>query len=323
MSAKGLLALCCCFVTSLVGCGGHGGSGDMAVPDLAVPDLTMPDLAVPDLTMPDLAVPDLTMPDLAMADLAMPDLTMPDLAMPDLAPGAPDMDPAPRTVVSLEFDDGWADQGDALALLAAHGFHATYYIISGKVGASGYFTLAQIAALAAAGHEIGGHTVTHPDLTSLTTDEARSEICDGRAALQSWGYSPISFAYPFGAANAGVEQLVAECGYDNARGVGGIVQEQNCPDCPTAESLPPLDPYYLRTPGSVRVDNTLGDLEVRVTQAEAGGGWVHIVMHHVCDGCDTYSVSKDTLGAFLDWLAPRRAQGTVVLPVAAAMKLHL
>src|SRR3954467_14869323 len=83
---------------------------------------------------------------------------------------------ADRTVVSLTFDDGWDDQMLARPILAAHGMKATFFIISGKVDQPGRLTLTQIRALAGDGHEIGGHTVSHPDLTSLSVGQARSEI---------------------------------------------------------------------------------------------------------------------------------------------------
>ena len=59
---------------------------------------------------------------------------------------------------------------------------------------------------------------------------------------------------------------------------------------------------------SVRAEHTLADIEASVTHAEnAGGGWVPILMHHVCDGCATNggSISPSILSAFLDWLAAR------------------
>lgn len=322
MGTNGLLSLSACWwVASLCGCGcgGHATKADMGTPDLAIPDLTMPD-AIPEMgARTDMAVPP---PDMGIPDMNIRDLLVSMDSSPTVDMSRPDLAPAPHTIVSLEFDDGWADQSNALDLLSAHGFHATFYIISGKVGAQSYFDRDQIAALAAAGHEIGGHTLTHPDLTTLTADQARSEVCDDRTTLQSWGYDPISFAYPYGAANASVEQIVADCGYQTARGVGGVVQDDACGSCPAAESLPPQDPFYLRTPGSARINTSLAMLEGYVTQTEMnGGGWVHIVMHHVCDGCDTYSISRETLGAFLDWLAPRQALGTVVLPIAEAMRL--
>ena len=43
-----------------------------------------------------------------------------------------------------------------------------------------------------------------------------------------------------------------------------------------------------------------------------GGGWVQLVFHHVCDGCDAYSVSAATLTGLLDFLAAESANGVVV-----------
>ena len=52
---------------------------------------------------------------------------------------------------------------------------------------------------AAAGFEIGGHTVTHPTLSRLDAPAAEREIGDGRQQLQALlGVAPRYFAYPFG-----------------------------------------------------------------------------------------------------------------------------
>ena len=57
-----------------------------------------------------------------------------------------------------------------------------------------------------------------------------------------------------------------------------------------------------------------------MTQAEAnGGGWVQIVIHHLCLGCETYSTPPATLDAFLAWLEPRATSGTVVLTTREAL----
>jgi uncharacterized protein (DUF2267 family) len=54
-----------------------------------------------------------------------------------------------------------------------------------------------------------------------------------------------------------------------------------------------------------------------VTGAEQhGGGWVQLVIHHVCDRCDAYSMTAADFQALLDWLAPRAAAGTVVQTTA-------
>jgi Fe-S cluster biogenesis protein NfuA len=54
-------------------------------------------------------------------------------------------------------------------------------------------------------------------------------------------------------------------------------------------------------------------MESYVTQAENnGGGWVVLVIHGVCDGCEAQSVTVQHLTEFLDWLQPRSSVGTVV-----------
>ena len=98
---------------------------------------------------------------------------------------------APRTVVSLTFDDGNADQLGLLDTLEAHGLHGTFYIITGAIGHPNYLTLSQLAQIAAAGNEIGGHTVSHPQLTADDPAEMTRQICDGRATLQQWGYHAV------------------------------------------------------------------------------------------------------------------------------------
>src|SRR5439155_19819945 len=51
------------------------------------------------------------------------------------------------TVVSIQFDDGTADQYGALAILNAHPMHATFYVNSGFIGDSTPMTWAQLGDL--------------------------------------------------------------------------------------------------------------------------------------------------------------------------------
>ena len=97
------------------------------------------------------------------------------------------------TVVSLTFDDGAATQLIARDQLAAHGMRGTFFINSGKVGSDPYYdmTWTEVASVAAAGDEIGGHTLDHKDLTSLeeANGAARSattaRICRGTGSIRS------------------------------------------------------------------------------------------------------------------------------------------
>jgi peptidoglycan/xylan/chitin deacetylase (PgdA/CDA1 family) len=77
--------------------------------------------------------------------------------------------PGSRTVVSLTFDDGDADQLAAAQILHRYRLAGTFYIITGATGTPGYLTRADLRQLAAAGNEIGSHTVSHLRLTALSS----------------------------------------------------------------------------------------------------------------------------------------------------------
>jgi hypothetical protein len=131
-----------------------------------------------------------------------------------------------------------------------------------------------------------------------------------------------SFAYPNAASNTSVKQIVQSCDYSSGRTVGNINSITVCTSCPYAETIPPRDHYYLRTPEAATSSTTLSTLQTYVTNAEThGGGWVILVFHGICDNSCTssnsFSPSKFT--AFLDWLAPRAANGTVVRTVGQVM----
>jgi peptidoglycan/xylan/chitin deacetylase (PgdA/CDA1 family) len=215
---------------------------------------------------------------------------------------------APTTIVTIQFDDGVADQYQTLTILQDHGMHATFYINSGFIDDTDHLSWLQLTDLFGAGNEIAGHTVTHTNVKKLKTVPARHAVCDDRIALFNHGFQPESFAYPFGSIDAGAEAAVKFCGYNSGRGVSGVNDRKVF-----GETVPPLDSYATRTPPNPKQGTTLATIEGYVTAAEMhGGGWVQFVFHHVCDGCDAYSITRANLIALLDWLEPRAAAGTVV-----------
>lgn len=79
----------------------------------------------------------------------------------------------------------------------------------------------QVRSLAEAGMEVGGHTVSHPVLTSIAEDRARDEIRDGRDRLEEIIERPVLlFAYPNGRPGRDYTQrhvcLVKELGFQAA-----------------------------------------------------------------------------------------------------------
>ncbi|MCL4215732.1 MAG: polysaccharide deacetylase family protein [Candidatus Hydrogenedentes bacterium] len=112
-----------------------------------------------------------------------------------------------QAAVSLSFDDARLSQVDhGLAILDAHDVLATFYVVPFA------FTqrIAGWKAAAAAGHELGNHTVTHPCSANFDfarknpledyTLERMAEELDGasREIEQSFGVTPETFAYPCG-----------------------------------------------------------------------------------------------------------------------------
>lgn len=116
-----------------------------------------------------------------------------------MLPGIPAASAATTpTAVSLTFDNGAISQytlGYQQAL-QPHGVNATFYVSSGSVGNASKMSWPQLSALAAAGSEIGGKTVDGTSLTSLSTAQQVSEICNDRQAILQHGLKPFSFAYP-------------------------------------------------------------------------------------------------------------------------------
>jgi peptidoglycan/xylan/chitin deacetylase (PgdA/CDA1 family) len=212
----------------------------------------------------------------------------------------------PNTIVSLTFDDGNVDQYTAaFPILQQYRMHGTFYVITGFTGNfPAYMTLPQLRDLYSAGNEIASHTVLHPFLTWVSTDEATREICDSRNTLLDWGFPATDFAYPHSAYNATLEGIARDCGNNSARTDNKIKSPYSCATCPLAEKIPPPDPYAIRAPTSILDTWSLSDIESEVTQAEdSGGGWTVLTFHHICtSGCGSYSVTPAIFSDFLAWL---------------------
>jgi peptidoglycan/xylan/chitin deacetylase (PgdA/CDA1 family) len=133
---------------------------------------------------------------------------------------------AARCVV-LTFDDGYADNViNAAPILGEYGFGATCFVVSERIGShntwdaellggrKSLMSEAQLKTWVDAGFEVGSHTCTHPDLTTLSRDEVMEELVSSRKALQHLIGAPIvTFCYPFGRLNADLVWCVRRAGY--------------------------------------------------------------------------------------------------------------
>lgn len=108
--------------------------------------------------------------------------------------------------VLLTFDDGWEDNyTNAFALLRKYKAPALIFLATGFIGSKEMLKGNQIKEMAEdrikSGLSIafGAHSKTHPRLSCLCTEEARSEILDSKSKVESIVNIPVSsFAYPYG-----------------------------------------------------------------------------------------------------------------------------
>ncbi|MGH8890017.1 MAG: polysaccharide deacetylase family protein [Acidothermaceae bacterium] len=240
-----------------------------------------------------------------------PTTTLPATTAPTTAPPA-----AIRhepLVVTLDFDDGTADQFQTLDMLKSRGLVGTYYVNSGRVGSSSlYMTLPQVLALQAAGNEIGGHTVYHLHLAEQSPAEQARQICVDRDQLLAEGLNITDMALPFGEFNQATLAAAKACGYDSVRKSEGV---SSCNDCPDGDVLPPADPYQLKALSSLG-NKTLGSSVINhVQHAEQAGGLVQLVFHRVCtqEPCRANALQRSQFVQVLDWLANAQAQGALTV----------
>ncbi|MBT9153974.1 MAG: Peptidoglycan-N-acetylmuramic acid deacetylase PdaA [Firmicutes bacterium] len=115
-------------------------------------------------------------------------------------------------VLSLSFDAAWgADYtDDILAILHRHQVRATFFLVGFWV--EKYPEVAK--RIAAAGHEIGNHSSTHPNLVPLTVEQIALEVSRTHDILkETTGLTPRLFRPPFGAYSNRVLETLTALGY--------------------------------------------------------------------------------------------------------------
>jgi peptidoglycan/xylan/chitin deacetylase (PgdA/CDA1 family) len=168
--------------------------------------------------------------------------------------------PDDADAVALTFDDGFANfASEALPLLREHHLPATVFVVAGCVGATNAWDrgsdgvipempLMDWDAIAESSRhriEIGAHSLTHADLTTLGPDECEREVAgSGERIAQQLGVVPRSFAYPYGRLDTASRE-VASTTY--ARACGTELRLLHRDDDPFV--LPRVDMYYFREQG--------------------------------------------------------------------------
>ena len=146
-------------------------------------------------------------------------------------PGAPES----QRLFALTFADGYTSGlEELLGLLEKHRVPATQFLLAGRIEETNHWDKAkgeptarlmnrsQVRRLLDAGHAIGAHSVSHPNLRKLDAASGRREVADSRHIFEDLLQIPIlSFAHPFGSSVKREQGWVQEAGFSS----GWILRE--------------------------------------------------------------------------------------------------
>lgn len=120
----------------------------------------------------------------------------------------------PEKPVILTFDDGYENfYNNAFPEIKKRGMKAVLFVISGY-DSKEYMSTIQIKEVSENSIEIGSHTVSHPNLTTIPGNKAQEELKKSKDLLEAIVGEPIlSFCYPAGKFNEEVKAMVKGSGY--------------------------------------------------------------------------------------------------------------
>ncbi len=119
-----------------------------------------------------------------------------------------------KKILTLSFDDGVTQDERFIEILNKYGIKCTFNLNSESLGCDGYLMIngkkinhnkisPERVAEVYAGHEVAAHTLTHPNLTTLSPSEVVKQVEQDRLNLSRLaGYEVTGFAYPCGGINS-------------------------------------------------------------------------------------------------------------------------
>ncbi|MFD3724306.1 polysaccharide deacetylase family protein [Streptomyces sp. NPDC058671] len=119
--------------------------------------------------------------------------------------------PTTEKIVFITIDDGAEKDPEFVTMMKDLDVPVTMFLTDAAIrGDYAYF-----APLVAQGHGLANHTLTHPNLRTLSQDAQRREICGQQTKLtKRFGTAPRLFRPPYGNWNEATRAAAAECGVD-------------------------------------------------------------------------------------------------------------
>ena len=125
----------------------------------------------------------------------------------------------------LVFDDGFENiYTNVLPILEKYNFKLSVFPVVGSLGSFAHWDMykpkkhlskQQLITMHHSGHEIGSHTLTHPDLLFCSTNKIRSEVTESKKILEDTLGIPIkTISFPFGSWDKHIWEICLEAGYE-------------------------------------------------------------------------------------------------------------
>lgn len=120
-------------------------------------------------------------------------------------------------IVTTSWDDGTASDIKLAQLIEKYSLKATFYVTKSYTYLEDTLAIDDVIELDEK-HEIGAHTLTHPDLDKISIEKATDEIVDSKEYLKSiLGHNVEMFCYPRGKYNNQIISIVKNAGFLGAR----------------------------------------------------------------------------------------------------------
>ncbi len=208
-----------------------------------------------------------------------------------------------RGLVSITFDDTWTNDRRTLLTLADHGFVVDLFVATDIVADETVDGIERVHDFLAAGHGLGSHSVTHRDLTTLTTAELEAELIDSAADIAAtFDRDVTAFASPFGIYNTPVLDQIARR-YDLHRTTNAGF------NTPTN-----LDPLRIKVQ-NVRDTTTTDQVAAWTEAALQRDWWLVLVYHDVTDSPGPFDTTPEEFASQMQAVAD---SGIAVVPLADA-----
>lgn len=209
-----------------------------------------------------------------------------------------------RGMVSVTFDDGVGSvETHALPILDKYQIRSTQYVMSdvASQNAATYMNVSTLKKLKEGGHEIGSHSLTHCNQSSLEKVQVQENAAKSKEMLERHNLGPIrSFTYPFGRYDS-VTQEVYSKEYQYVRTSDAGYNDRYF-DAANIRSMSVLDSTSDKT------------FQAWLEYAKVNHLWVVLVYHRVNES-GTYNVATDQLDRQLNMVA---GSGLRVLPLSEA-----